>query len=118
MHLVMAFLWSVLGVFSLLFSKDKNWISFLYLPIGLLFFYFYFYDKNYGYISYENTVIKKQAFPKKTFNLKDLKHIKRNEKGIALLSNSEKKMIIDHSIINQNDLEKLNTILKTYESKT
>lgn len=117
MHLVMAFLWSIFGVFCLLFVKEQNWVSFLYLPIGLLFFYFYFYDKNYGYIAYHNALIKKQAFPKKRFDLNHLKHIKRNNTGITLISKNKKKLLIDHTIIEENDLEKLNMILKKYESK-
>jgi len=113
----MGFLWSILGIFSLTFTKDKTWISYLYLPVGLVFFYFYVYDKRYGYIIYENASIKKQAFPKKQINLKQLKNINRNEKGITLITNKKKKMLIDHSIIEANDLDKLNTILNTYESK-
>jgi len=118
MHIVMAFLWSVFGIFILIFTKEKNWFSYLCLPIGLVFFYFYFYDKNYGYISYKDALIKKQAFPKKQFDLNDLKQITRTSNGITLLSNGKKKMLIDHSIIEKTDLEKLNKILNTYESRT
>ena len=117
MHLVMAFLWSILGFFSLMYTKDKNWVSYLYLPIGILFFYFYFYDKKHGYIAYENACIKKRAFPKKQLNLNDLKQIKRNRNGITLWSNDNEKLLIDHSIIKKEDLKKLNTILKKHESK-
>lgn len=117
-HLVMAFLWSTLGIFSIVFTEEKNWFSYLYLPIGLLFFYFYFYDKNYGYIAYKNAFIKKQAFPKKQLDLNNLKLIKRDHNGITLISKNKKKLLIDHSIIEENDLEKLNNILNKYESKT
>ncbi len=117
MHLVMAFLWSILGIFSLIFVKEKNWASYLYLPIGILFFYFYFYDKKQGYVAYKNSYIKKQAFPKKQLDLNNLERIKRDSNGITLISKNKKKLIIDISIIEGNDLEELNIILKKYDSK-
>ena len=117
MHLVMAFLWSILGVFCFIFVKEKNWFSYLYLPIGLFFFYIYFYDKNKGYVTYNNSIIKKQAFPKKQFNLNHLKKIKRANNGITLIAKNNQKFLIDDTIIEEHDVEKLYKIIKAYESK-
>jgi len=117
MHLTVAIAFSLLGCISLFFSNAKNWFSYAYLPIGILYFYIYLYDKKRGALVYNVPIITQQSLPKKHFDLSKLDTLKKDYKGITLLSKTQKKMVIEPSIIESNDLEKLKQLLAKYEAK-
>lgn len=118
MHLIMAILWSVLGCITLLFSDKPSSFSYSYLPLGLLFFSIYVYDIKKGVLTYKSPIITQQTIPKKYFDLSKLDTIKIDIKGITLLSKTQKKLVIEPSIIKKNDLKKLKELLAKYEVKS
>lgn len=118
MNLILGFIWLGLGIITFFIDSDKTTLfNYFPFPLGILYLFLFFSEKRPYFIIEKNEIIK-TTFPKRKFNLENLQRINRNSYGYNLISNTQNDFKITTSIIKTEDLQKLNLILKTYETKT
>ncbi len=76
LNLVMGILWTFIGVFrvyELFFTDDFVWFYILFIILGPLYLFIYFYDKEYGYFVIDDEKVEVQGIPKKSIHFKNLR---------------------------------------------
>lgn len=114
---VMAMIWLILGVISLVFSEqsEMSWFKFAYLFISLLYFFQFFYNlkMQYGTVT-ADSIEKHELFSSKEIEWKNLITLKKVAGDYKLYS-ADKKMTINPDLIDKDSLSDLEAVFKKYK---
>lgn len=116
-NLYLAIMWLGYGVVILLINGyDVNIFQQLSIVFGILYLLLFFYEKR-PYYSIKNKIIKKEVFPKQSFNFNALQKINKTRSGYVLVSKTQETFKITSGILKDGDSNKLISILNDYEAK-
>ncbi|WP_339876759.1 hypothetical protein [Olleya marilimosa] len=112
-----AVLWMAFGLSFFLIDNQKNQtLQLLAIPMVLFYLYSYFLDKRNLY-KIENDTIKTVGLFVKSFNLKELNRVNRNDFGLKLVSDNQNEFLIDRRLLSIQDFKTIEDIIVKYESK-
>lgn len=112
-NLILGLVWSLLGIFNLMQSKNLYWLDYGYLVIGVLYIGNYLYDLKFQYLIIDESMIKMNAlygFRKKIY-IKDIQSIKKFAGDYKIIT-ADKEININTQLIAKDSLIKLNTFLE------
>jgi len=110
-NLILGVFWLIFGLLNLNYNQENFWGDYAYLLFGILYLIFYFYQKQYKYLTIKNGILKINSPLGKTINLSEIKRIKKFA-GDYILKTDKKELIINTQIIDPNSLTELNAELK------
>jgi hypothetical protein len=110
-NLILGLVWIGLGTSRMIFEDDYDWVSYVFIITGLLYFSVFYsqYKRNYFLIT-DGFIIKKFDFWSKKMNLSEIKAIRKFACDYKLRTEHDE-LIINTQLIEQNDLETLNKVL-------
>ncbi len=112
-NLILGLVWSLLGMFNLIESKNLYWLDYGYLVVGALYIGHYLYDLKFQYLIIKEDMIKVNAlygFRKKIY-IKDIQSIKKFAGDYKIIT-ADKEININTQLIAKDSLIKLNTFLE------
>jgi len=110
-NLILGVFWLIFGLLNLNYNQENFWGDYAYLLFGILYLIFYFYQKQYKYLTIKNGILKINSPLGKTINLSEIKRIKKFA-GDYILKTDKKELIINTQIIDPNSFTELNAELK------
>ena len=118
-NLILGLVWSLLGIFNLMQSKNLYWLDYGYLVIGVLYIGNYLYDLKFQYLIIDESMIKMNAlygFRKKIY-LKDIQTIKKTARDFKLKT-IDKEININTQLIEKDSLIELYKFLEQLNLST
>lgn len=107
---------SLFGLFSFLkiIEGSANYFNYFQLVLGMVIVGSYFFERYYHYICFENGMLTKNSLRSNTIKIKDVVKI-RSFPGKIKLFTSEKKLVINTGVIDEDSKKDLYLILGSLE---
>jgi len=107
-------IWLLFGIISLLTKENIHWSDYGYIVLALLYFAHYIYVNLNPYIRIEDGVISTNTFLSKKISLYKIQQIKKIDNEYILVA-GQTELKINTSLIEDNSLKKLNTVLNNLD---
>lgn len=111
-NLILGFVWTGLGAVRMIFENDYDWVSFMYVALGILYLVLYIFQTKRSFIQIKEGVIKVNAdFGCQKMILADIKSV-RKFAGDYILNSTNDKITIRTQMMDQESFALLNNALE------